>query len=97
MIQYLFTCGYVSSLSSDPKITQSASDSSSAFFLGFVVFLLFVKLAGKVGEDEKEAGLKHFGVQSGRFGRERAFSLKKCLKITYFGGKIFGSSDFGGG
>ena len=56
MIQYLFTCGYVSSLSSDPKITQSASDSSSAFFLGFVVFLLFVKLAGKVGEDEKEAG-----------------------------------------
>ena len=28
------------------------------------------------------------------FGRERGFSLKKCLKITYFGGKIFGSSDF---
>ena len=30
-------------------------------------------------------------------GRERAFSLKKCLKNSYFGGHDSGSPDFGEG
>ena len=33
-------------------------------------------------------------VKNGRFGRERAFSLKKCQKKSVLGGKIFGSPDF---
>ena len=38
-----------------------------------------------------------YGVKNGRFGRERAFSLKKCRKNSVLGANDSGSTDFGEG